>query len=64
VQPVAWTIADLAGRDKPGADEVAMALRYHGVERLAVFDRHGLRAGRHGETQLLRDLPLLVRKCG
>jgi magnesium chelatase family protein len=32
---VAWTIADLAGRDKPGADEVAMALRYRGVERLA-----------------------------
>jgi magnesium chelatase family protein len=32
---VAWTIADLAGRDQPGADEVAMALRYRGVERSA-----------------------------
>jgi magnesium chelatase family protein len=32
---VAWTIADLAGRDGPGADEVAMALRYRGVERTA-----------------------------
>jgi magnesium chelatase family protein len=32
---VAWTIADLAGRDRPGSDEVAMALRYRGVERLA-----------------------------
>jgi magnesium chelatase family protein len=32
---VAWTIADLAGRDQPGADEVAMALRYRGVERVA-----------------------------
>jgi magnesium chelatase family protein len=32
---VAWTIADLAGRDQPGSDEVAMALRYRGVERAA-----------------------------
>jgi magnesium chelatase family protein len=32
---VAWTIADLAGRDQPGSDEVAMALRYRGVERSA-----------------------------
>jgi magnesium chelatase family protein len=32
---VAWTIADLAGRDQPGSDEVAMALRYRGVERTA-----------------------------
>jgi magnesium chelatase family protein len=32
---VAWTIADLAGRDQPGADEVAMALRYRGVDRAA-----------------------------
>ena len=32
---VAWTIADLAGRDQPGSDEVAMALLYRGVERTA-----------------------------
>jgi magnesium chelatase family protein len=32
---VAWTIADLGGRDRPGPDEVAMALRYRGVERAA-----------------------------
>jgi magnesium chelatase family protein len=32
---VAWTIADLAGRDQPGSDEVAIALRYRGVERVA-----------------------------
>jgi magnesium chelatase family protein len=32
---VAWTISDLAGRDRPGSDEVAMALRYRGVERVA-----------------------------
>jgi magnesium chelatase family protein len=32
---VAWTIADLAGRDQPGADDVAVALRYRGVDRAA-----------------------------
>jgi magnesium chelatase family protein len=32
---VAWTIADLAGRERPGADEVAVALGYRGVDRSA-----------------------------
>jgi magnesium chelatase family protein len=32
---VAWTLADLGGRDRPGRDEVALALRYRGVEQEA-----------------------------
>ena len=32
---VAWTLADLAGRDQPDAGEVAVALRCRGVARWA-----------------------------
>lgn len=32
---VAWTLADLAGRDRPDAGDVALALQYRGVERRA-----------------------------
>jgi magnesium chelatase family protein len=32
---VAWTIADLAGLDRPGENEMAVALGYRGVERQA-----------------------------
>jgi magnesium chelatase family protein len=30
---VAWTLADLAGRDRPDAGDVSVALQYRGVQR-------------------------------